>query len=334
MSMEPTPRSQHPPPCARRRPTPSDAARLYQRRPASLLLHPYTIHRMADPSQGDRPKTPPPNDPAWQLLRQYAQIILNLVPEQSAPTTEPKTDTVDTGGHEHICCDHEHDHDTSSDDETITAGDYVNVDEVGGQLEAMGDSDGEEAVTESRVRLENLRVVAVGGENAEAVVAAAANGESIAEGGLRLPPFCVIAPENPSSPLPQPVHDHIVQYLQESDASSAPSAPSAQPTLPPLSSILRDQPPAYPSSTRELDVHTLRIPPQRTRVRTVTAPAVVGGYEAEFRSVTTVFPDGASRRERSVRVTPGEGADPERLRRYVADEFNPWHDHKWDGEEE
>lgn len=76
-----------------------------------------------------------------------------------------------------------------------------------------------------------------------------------------------------------------------------------------------------------LDMAGLQFPSQRTRMRIVTTPANVSGFNAEFISVTTTYPDGSWRRERSVRANPGPGADPERLRRYIADlGINPWNE--------
>lgn len=97
-----------------------------------------------------------------------------------------------------------------------------------------------------------------------------------------------------------------------------------------------DSPPHYAPHTQVLDVANLRVPPTRTRRRTVTAPARVGSIEAQFRSVITRYPGGGWRRERVIRTRRTGGdvdADEERLRRYIAEQENPWHDYKWEREE-
>ncbi|EKD00997.1 hypothetical protein A1Q2_04684 [Trichosporon asahii var. asahii CBS 8904] len=174
---------------------------------------------------------------------------------------------------------------------------------------------------------------------------------------VRIPPTFVIGADS-SSPL-RNLPEQIRQFLENSSGSSpgpTPGSPAASDSGNPNSSAPAmpgsnthpntpsdepdspsDAPPAYPLHTQIFDVDRIRLPPTRTRRRTVRAPARIGEIDVEFQSVITRYPHGGWRRERVIRTRSGEeepqALDVERLREYVAQEKNPWHDYKRGREE-
>lgn len=323
---------------------------------ATSLRHRAMRNNASDPAANDGTSLPDEPGPAlgteaWSQVYEYAQSVLQRLRLENTPSPGQADNGSENG--------------EASDTETLVVGDFVDEEQLGGHSEENdanesgyfeADAAGALAVSydESVVSAENGETKSSPGlPGGFSQASDTNNGQSDAPHGtdstapkLPIPPIFVIDFDSDSDPsssgLPRHVYDQILKYVRDtsssrSDTASAPPSPECSSPRSALdaSSSSEAEPPSYQHvsyRTRVQDVADLQVPPKRTRVRTVTVPSQVEGYEAVFRSMTTAYPDGAWRRERTVRANAGPGADPEKLKRYIADlRFNPWcEDKTWE----